>query len=391
MPEVHARLSASASHRWLECPGSIKLGEQYESGTSIYAEEGTIAHAYAEALIGNSRPQILAAQGKAKKFYKAHPELEDTASHMGDTLAPYVEWVREEYNTALAEDAGAELLTEQRVEFDAYVPGGFGTSDVVIVRDGAIHIIDLKYGKGVPVYAEDNPQLKLYALGAIEMFDILYDIEDVTMTIYQPRLDNISTAKTTMGALIGWGANVVRPIAEEALGEDAHFSAGKWCQFCPARYTCEERAAEAMRIQAYMQKVTLSASDVADILGRIDMLTKFAEDIKAEALKEALDGKDIPGYKVVEGRSNRRYIAGKEADIVKACEKAGYEKTMLYTSPVLLTITNMEKLLGKKQFGEVLGEYIEKPEGKPTLAPVSDKRPAITNNSARDDFKDVED
>ena len=386
MPELHAKLSSSASKRWLGCPGSVKLSEHYPNGSSIYADEGTIAHGVAEGMISKDDKLVQKYEVEADKFYGEHPELNGTFLEMKMILQPYVDYVFEEYAEQVHEDEAAQLMTEERVDLTEYIPGGFGTSDVVILRQGRLHIIDLKYGKGVAVSAEDNPQLKLYALGTLARFDMLYDIEDVVMTIYQPRLDNVSTDTIKAKDLYAWGEEVIKPGAQLALSEDAPVHAGDWCQFCPARYDCKERARDAMELQKYLGQMVLSPEEIADILGKIDRLTKFAEDIKDSALTKALDGEEIPGWKVVEGRSIRKYV-GSEEEIVRQCEGAGYDPALLYERK-LLTITNMEKLMGKKQFAEVLGAYVEKPEGKPTLAPESDKRPAITNNSAAEDFAD---
>lgn len=386
MPELHAKLSSSASKRWLGCPGSVKLSEHYPNGSSIYADEGTIAHGVAEGMISKDDKLVQKYKVEADKFYREHPELNGTFLEMKMILQPYVDYVLEEYAEQVHEDEAAQLMTEERVDLTEYIPGGFGTSDVVILRQGRLHIIDLKYGKGVAVSAEDNPQLKLYALGTLARFDMLYDIEDVVMTIYQPRLDNVSTDTIKAKDLYAWGEEVIKPGAQLALSEDAPVHAGDWCQFCPARYDCKERARDAMELQKYLGQMVLSPEEIAEILGKIDRLTKFAEDIKDSALTKALDGEKIPGWKVVEGRSIRKYV-GSEEEIVRQCEGAGYDQALLYERK-LLTITNMEKLMGKKQFAEVLGAYVEKPEGKPTLAPESDKRPAITNNSAAEDFAD---
>ena len=386
MPELHAKLSSSASKRWLGCPGSVKLSEHYPNGSSIYADEGTIAHGMAEGMISKDDKLVQKYEVEAAKFYGEHPELNGTFLEMKMILQPYVDYVFEEYAAQVHEDGAAQLMTEERVDLTEYIPGGFGTSDVVILRQGRLHIIDLKYGKGVSVSAEDNPQLKLYALGTLARFDMLYDIEDVVMTIYQPRLDNVSTDTIKAKDLYAWGEEVIKPGAQLALSEDAPVHAGDWCQFCPARYDCKERARDAMELQKYLGQMVISPEEIAEILGKIDRLTKFAEDIKDSALTKALDGEEIPGWKVVEGRSIRKYV-GSEEEIVRQCEGAGYDQALLYERK-LLTITNMEKLMGKKQFAEVLGAYVEKPEGKPTLAPESDKRPAITNNSAAEDFAD---
>lgn len=387
MPEVHARVSASAAHRWMACPGSVKLGETYPNGSSIYADEGTIAHLMAEGLISKDAPVAGAAYDKAKEFYAKHPELNGSADEMKEYLEPYVDFVFETFHEELHKDEAAELMTEQRVDFTDYVPDGFGTSDVVIVRNGHLHIIDLKYGKGVQVEAEHNPQLRLYALGALDRFDMVYDIETVTMTIYQPRLDHVSSDTLSAGFLKKWGEYEVKPKAEEAMySKKPSMAAGDHCKFCPARYDCKVRAEHYTALKAYKEKLILTPEDIAEVLKQVDGLVSFADDIKSSALSKALEGEEIPGYKVVEGRSNRKY-SGSEEQVVSQATGAGYDEALLYERK-LLGISAMEKMMGKKQFAEVLGGLVEKPQGKPTLVPESDKRPAITRNSAAEDFAD---
>lgn len=383
MPTQHAKLSSSGAHRWLNCPGSVKLSEHYQDTSSIYADEGTIAHSMAEGLISSNDELIKNCEIEAASFYDLYPELDGEAKEMKRNLEPYADYCLAEYAEQLKKDPAAQLMTEQRVDLSDYIPGGFGTSDVVIIGDGKLHIIDLKYGKGVKVDAEGNPQLRLYALGTLAAFDLIYDISEVVMTIYQPRLDNVSTATISAEDLYVWGHDVIKPGAELALSDNAPVHAGDWCQFCPARYDCKERARDALEMQTYMERMTLSPEEIGEILEKIDRLTKFAEDIKSSALTKVLEGEEIPGWKAVEGRSNRKYCKD-EAEIVKKCEKAGFKKAMLYEHK-LLGITAMEKLLGK-HFSDILGDCVEKPEGKPTLAPASDKRPALTNNSAAEDF-----
>ena len=385
MPTKHARLNASASKRWMECAGSVRLAEQFPQGSSIYADEGTLAHTAAEQLIKTG--EIKKAHREAiDKFYSDHPDMAGSSEAVLKDLEPYRDYVLEEFADEARQDPATQLMVEEQVDLSAYIPGGFGTSDVIIVREGRLHIIDLKYGKGVLVSAEDNPQLRLYALGALSRLDLIYDIEDVVMTIYQPRLDNISTATITAAELYDWGENEVKPAADLALTEDAPFKAGDHCQFCPAKNDCKARADHNMELVSYLARTLLTLDDIGRLLGRVDELTRWADDLKTGALSKALAGEEIPGWKVVEGRSIRKY-AGTDDKIAEVAEAAGYDHAMLYESK-LLTVSAMEKMMGKKQFAEVLGGYIDKPAGKPTLAPESDKRPAITNNSAAEDFAD---
>lgn len=387
MPTKHAKLSASSSKRWLNCPGSVRASALYPSTSSIYADEGTLAHALAEELINDDYSEYSAeSELKVNAFYAEHPELGGSFDEMLREIGEYVEWVKEEFADECNVDASTELMTEQRVDFSKYVPGGFGTSDVVIIRDGRLHIIDLKYGKGVPVDAEENPQLRLYALGAIEALDLAYEIKDIVMTIYQPRLDHVSSDSISRYALEEWGEKVVKPGAKEALSKTAHFEAGDWCQFCPHRAACKERAKAFYEMEEYKDSISLNNDDYARILAAADGVAKFIEDVQANALSTVLNGGEIPGWKVVEGRSNKKFT-GSEAEIIEHAGRAGYDRALLYETK-MLSLSAIEKLLGKKNFAEYMSDIVEKPQGKPTLVPESDKRPAIVNNSAEDDFAD---
>lgn len=384
-PTKHAKLNSSGAHRWMNCPGSVKISEQFPASSSIYADEGTLAHDAAEQLIKSGKVSA-AHKKKINTFYEEHPELSGGADQVIKTLEPYVDFVKEEFTDAVMHDGGAQLLTEQRVDLTAWIPGGFGTTDVAIIGGKTLHIIDLKYGKGVPVFAEGNPQLRLYALGTLAMLEMVYDIDEVKMTIYQPRIDNVSSDTISAAELKSWGENEVKPAAELALSDNAPFAAGSWCQFCPARQQCRTRAENYMSLAEYKKKALLSVEEIGKILGDVDGLVKWAEDLKEGALTRALEGENFPGWKVVEGRSIRKY-SGTEDEIVRQCEGAGYDHALLYETK-LLTVSAMEKMMGKKQFAEVLGDYVEKPAGKPTLAPESDKRPAIVNATAAEDFAD---
>lgn len=382
-PLAHARASASGAHRWTHCTASVKAESCFPEGSTLYAEEGTLAHALAEDLIviggpGHDRkPEIEA-------FYSEHPDM-GSYTEMRGYLEPYVEFVEDEYKAASHIDAGAVRLTETRVDLTKWIPEGFGTTDVAIVADGTLEIIDLKYGKGVPVSAKDNPQLRLYALGTLELLSEVYDIEKVKMVIYQPRLDNVSIDTTTAEELITWGDLVIKPAAEEALSDDGKFKPGEWCQFCKARNECRARAEMYTALKDFKDKAFLSNNEIADILGYIDGLVKWADGLKENALSRALEGEEFRGWKVVEGRSNRKYAVA-DTEIAKACTAAGYDEALIWERK-LLTLSAMEKLMGKKDFEKVLGNMVEKPQGKPTLAPESDKRPSLIATAA-DDFAD---
>lgn len=387
MPSKHARLSASASLRWINCPGSVRLTELFfEPTSSMYADEGTAAHERLEGTIKEDSAILAQADADARRVYQEHPELDDTPESMKDNIDGMYAWLMSEYQKEKAVDPAAQIYSEQQVDLSQYIPGGFGTTDATIARTGLIHIVDLKYGKGIPVSADGNTQLRLYALGMLEMLDMVYDIRTVRMTIYQPRLDNISTDEMSAADLRTWGEEVIVPAAKLALSKNAPFHAGEWCQFCAAKNTCRERFQYMMELEDYRSKTTLTDQEIGRILGRVDDLVKWASNLKDEALEKIQEGEDIPGWKVVEGRSVRRFSAD-EATIVSASEKAGFAKALLYETK-MLSLSQIEKLMGKSTFATVLGGYVEKPQGKPTLAPISDKRPSITGASAAEVFKD---
>ncbi len=386
MPDVHSRLGASSSHRWMNCPGSVKLCEAVPDKGSSYAEEGTLAHSLAELIINYNLGRI-----KKAEFNKGMKEIQGSqyySQEMQDYIKDYTEKVWELMNAAKSISKDAVLLTEQRLDFSDWVPDGFGTGDVVIVYDRVIHIIDLKYGKGVGVSAEKNPQLMLYGLGALSSYDMLYDIEKVILTIIQPRLDSISTYETTAAELLEWGEKKVRPAAEETLKDEAKCVAGEWCRFCKVKAVCRARK-DAMTELAKMEfsdPRLLEDYEIGEVLRLADQLTAWAGDVKEYAQEEAEKGKKWDGWKLVEGRSNRKY--SNEAKVAETLKEAGYDEALLYEKK-LYGITAMEKIVGKKPLAELCGSLIIKPPGKPVLVPESDKRPEINSaDSAKKDFEE---
>lgn len=369
----HALLSASSSHRWLNCPPSARLCENYEDKGSDYAAEGTDAHSLCEY-------KLKAALGIPAKDPTA--DLTYYNEEMEECANGYAAYILELVETAKQTCSDPQVLIEQRLDFSRYVEDGFGTGDCVIIADGTLHIVDYKHGQGVLVVAENNPQMKLYALGALEIFDGIYDINTVSMTIYQPRRDNVSTHTVSKESLYQWAEEVLKPAAKHAYAGGGEFKCGEWCQFCKAKYECRTRAEHNMELARYDFKLPplLTDDEVENILGRIDELVSWASDVKDYALQAAIDGKQWHGWKLVEGRSNRRYTD--EAAVAEAVSAAGYDP---YERKVL-GVTAMISLLGKKRFEEILGSYIEKPQGKPTLVPESDKRPAI--HMAKQDFSE---
>lgn len=385
MPEVHARLSASGAKRWMSCPPSVALEEQFPDKGSEYAREGTLAHSLAEVMIRYNAGQIK--KTEFNKVLKGIQKDELYTPDMLDYVEEYASLVWEDYNAAKKEDS--LILVEQRVDFSDYVPEGFGTCDAVIITDGKLHIYDLKYGKGVEVFAQNNPQLRLYGLGAVEAFDLLYDFDVIEMTIIQPRLGNVSTEMMTVEELRDWGRLTVRPLAEKASRGEGEFKPGDHCQFCKAKATCRARAEANMELakMEFADPELLDDSEIGEVLRVADQLQKWVKDITDYALTEAVNHrKKWDGWKLVEGRSNRKYVD--EGKVVDALHEAGYDDAVIYKKE-LWGITAMEKLIGKKNFSDFLGNLVEKPAGKPVLVPESDKRPELNAiERAKEDFKD---
>jgi len=372
----HALLSASSSHRWLHCPPSARLEEQFENTTSVFAAEGTAAHELSE--------------HKLRTFLgikSQRPASEFDSEELENYTDIYVDYATELITEVRSYCKDPIILIEQRLDYSCYVPEGFGTGDLVIIADSTLDIVDLKYGKGVAVSAEDNPQMKLYALGAFTLFDSLYDIQRVRMTICQPRLESISTYEISADELTNWAEMELRPKAQLAINGEGEFLPGEHCRFCRARHTCRARAEEHLSLAKYDFKLPslLSDEEIAEVLTVADRLSTWASDVYAYATDLAIrEGKEWTGFKLVEGRSNRKYAS--EETVIKACNNNGI--TDIYTQS-LLGITAMEKLLGKKKFKSILGDLVEKPQGKPTLVPSSDKRQSIKlNNTAEADFKE---
>ena len=366
----HALLSASSAPRWLNCPPSAKLGESYQDQPSEYAAEGTEAHALGEYKVLKALKRRATNPTKKLKYF---------CEEMDNCTDGYRDTVMELFRMAMEKCPDPSIMVEQRVDFSNWVPEGFGTADALIVADGILTICDYKHGKGVAVDATDNAQLKCYALGALSMFDDIYDIDTVHLVIYQPRRENISEFDIGKDALYKWAEEELRPKAELAYKGEGEFSCGEWCRFCKAKHECRARAEANLLLAKYDFQLppTLSDSEIAVILDKVDELVAWANDIKAYALQMAIAGKEWQGWKLVEGRSNRK-ISNEEA-VIEAVTSAGkdpFEKK-------LLGVTALEKLLGKNKFNELIGQYVIKPPGKPTLVPESDKREAMNS-----DFKE---
>ena len=363
-PSKHAMLSASSAHRWLNCTPSARLEQEFKDRQTEAAAEGTAAHALAEYKLRRALHQ------QAKR-----PVSRYANSEMDEYTEDYAQFVQEAIAEAKRYCADPVVHIEQRLDFSDYVPDGFGTGDCVIVADRRLHIIDFKYGQGVLVEAEHNPQMKLYALGALHVYDALYDVDEVSMTIYQPRRANVSTWTISVDELKAWAENELRPRARLAYSGEGEYCPGAWCMFCRAAVKCRARAEDKLRLAQYefAQPPVLTDGEIAGILGKLDDLVRWATDIREYALSAALSGVHFDGWKVVEGRANRRYTD--EAAAAQAVIATGHDPY----EHRLLGISAMEKLLGRKKFSEVLGELVERPQGKPTLVPASDKRPALSD------------
>lgn len=372
MPAKHSDLSASGSNRWLHCPPSAKECAKLPDVSSEYARQGTDAHTLCEYKVKKALGRKMKDPTEDLTFY--NEEMEEYASE-------YAQFVMESLSAAKEHCKDPLVLVEQRLDFSRWVPGGFGTGDCVIVADDTLMVIDFKYGLGVLVNAEKNSQMMCYALGALSLFDGIYDIKEVNMTIFQPRRENISTASMTKEELLHWAETVLKPTAELAAQGKGEYKAGDHCRFCKLKATCRKRAEYNLALAKYDFAVpsTLEDEEIEIVLSRVDELMNWAGEVKEYALQQALSGKSWKGWKLVEGRSNRRYV--NEEAVAAKVEEAGfdpYEKK-------LLGITAMTKQLGKKKFDELLKGLIEKPQGKPVLVPESDKRPAL--HTAADDFK----
>lgn len=384
---AHALLSASSAHRWLACPPSAVAGEKATGGerkTSFFAEEGTFAHELSELYFA----QLF--QGLSKRTFNARlkkmKESEYYNEELHDYVMTYVEYVEERVNAAKARaDTEPILMFEEVLDFSMYVPEAFGTGDVLIFNGGEAEIIDLKFGKGVQVDAVDNPQLMLYGLGALEYLSIFEDVETVTMTIHQPRLNNISSFHQDSKELRDWGQSI-RPTAQLAFKGEGEFNPGEHCRFCPIKATCRARMEKVTKnTEDLNEPYLLSQEELTNLLHEVDELEKWAKDVKNYAHEKALEGVIFEGFKLVEGRSVRKYT--NEADIIHTLHESGFDDAVIYQDPKIKTITNLEKAIGKKTVAELIGEYIEKPQGKPTLVPESDKRPEL--NSADEDFTEL--
>jgi hypothetical protein len=367
----HAYLSPSSSERWINCPPSMKLSEEFQEEASTYAQEGTEAHALCE----HKLKKLLGLESKdpTKDLEFYNEEMEGCA----ESYASYVLEIISRYKDPL-------VLIEERLDLSKFVKESYGTADAIIVTDDEIHVIDYKHGQGILVDADKNTQLMLYGLGALNLFDGIYDIEKVTMHIYQPRRENISSFEMTADKLYSWAEEVIIPKSKLAFAGEGKFESGDWCRFCKAKNICRERANIALEVAKCEFKLppTLSDEEVEESLKHVKEIEAWIKDIKDYALKKALQGKKWTDFKLVEGRSNRRYVD--EDKVARVVEAEGYDPY----DQKLKGITAMTKLLGKEKFNELLSDLLEKPQGKATLVPRTDKRQEI--ETLKDEFQKEE-
>lgn len=370
----HARFSPSKGKQYLKCTASLLLEEQFPDEESPYAVEGTAGHELAEHLIR-----------KYLKMRTKRPVSEYYTDGLVDAVEEYVSYVTGQIEEARRECSDAVFLVEYRVDLTAFVSECFGTADMVIITDKKVHVIDLKLGQGVRVEAEENCQLMIYALGILQMADSLFDVDKVELTIVQPRLDSLSDWEVSADAIREWGSSVFVPKAQEALSGTGKFSPGaETCRFCRARFNCRARSAYFLEEakHEFKEPELLSDEEMAEVLSKADALKKWVDEVYAYAQNEAVKNrKGWPGFKLVLGKANRRYTD--EDDVIHAAKAAGYED-IFKTS--LIGVTEMERLMGKKRFSEVLGALVYKPQGKLTLVPDSDKREPVNLDMASDDF-----
>ena len=379
--KAHALLSASSSHRWLHCTPSARLEDTIPETTSEYAEEGRLAHDIAELKLRKyfTEPMGVRAFNSRLKKLQENPLYQAEMLTHTDSYLDYVSGIAHGFS------APPYVAIEKRLDFSAYVPEGFGTGDCIIIGGNVLYVIDLKYGKGVPVSAEENPQMLLYALGALSEYSILYAIDTVKVIIVQPRLDSISEYEIAVNDLLYWATNVVMDAAKRAFKAEGEFVPGEHCRFCRAKALCRARSDFHLALEAQypLRPPLISNEEVGRILVRAQDLANWLSNLEEYALAECLAGNEIPGWKAVEGRSNRQFI-----DQGKAFAKllaSGTEEAMLYKREPL-TLASVEKLLGKPKFKELLAEHVNTPPGKPALAPASDKREPIARRSVEEDF-----
>lgn len=376
MSKQHAILSASGAHRWLECTPSARLEMKFPNKTSEYAEEGTVAHELAEISALHATNQITSEEYNERFFEikKSKWYTEEMLECCGD----YAKLIREKWTDLRRKTGNAVALIEAKINFDKWVPMGFGTADCIILSDGYMEVVDFKYGRGKRVDAFQNPQMRLYTLGAYNTFGLVYDVEHITMTIFQPRISNgVTSDEITIDGLLDWAESYVAPRAKLAYAGKGNFSPSEeTCKFCKAKATCKARAEKNLELyDDGFDARLLTVQEAGELLAKAADIEAWLSDLKAYVESELLADVEVPGWKLVAGRSVRRF--SDEKAVAEAMLAAGYDPAVLYKPPELITISQMEKDFGKKAVEKTIGHLIVKPAGKPTLAPESDRRPAI--------------
>ena len=386
----HALLSASGAERWIHCTPSARLEDDYgKKTTSVYAEEGTLAHELAELYLSKDVLHEISDEAFESRL-ESIMSNELFNEEMLDMVPNYTDYCSAQLAEAQTTNPMAIMEIEQKLDLTEFVPESFGTADSIIINDNTLEVIDLKYGKGVPVYAEWNKQLMLYGLGALRKYDIMYDIANVRLTIVQPRLDNISSFMISVEDLRKWAESELAPAAKLAFAGEGEFKAGDWCRFCGVRNRCRKLSENQLEIAKYefAKPALLSDDEISDIVLRTPELVKWAESIRDYAQDAAYtEDKQWPGLKLVEGVSRRKWVDEDKAaeTILARCPELGEDE--LFTMK-LNSLTSIEKLVGKKRFAETLSDVVIKPQGKPKLVPLDDKRPAMGLGQAQLDFKD---
>ena len=381
---AHALLSASGSHKWLHCPPSARLEETLPESTSSYAEEGRLAHELAELRLRKHYwPMKPSLYNKALKKLQDNPLWQDEMMGCVDAYMDYIAKAVHSYSSP------PSIALERRVDYSPWVTDGFGSVDCRIIGGDTLYITDYKHGKGVVVEAIENPQLKLYALGELRESGLLYDIKRVVLAIIQPRAGGVSEWEITADELRAWGESI-KPIAQLAFAGQGDFCAGEWCRWCRAKAQCRARKEQLLQLEGFraIPPALLSAAEIADAITRGQTIAKWVADVEEYALAATLRGEEIPGYKAVAGRSSRQFTDTDAA--MAALKAAGFEEAVLYERRPL-TLAALEKVVGKKPFGELMAPHIITPMGKPTLVPASDTRPPYQRPTAAEEFQPVSD
>lgn len=377
----HALLSASSAHRWLACPPSAVAAEAYPAQDTEFTREGTLAHEVAEFVARKVDTYGGFTRGEIEAFSETNPDI---TVEMCECAEGYANYIQE-----LIQSDDAVVLLEQRVDFSPWVPDGFGTADCIIIQGNVMDVIDYKFGQGVPVSAVDNPQEKLYGLGALNDYGIAYDIDLVRLHIYQPRINNISVYEVPVEELTAWGEKTVKPIADQAAKGEGDYAAGEWCKFCQHAGRCRaltELCTEYVETHSLRAAIpVLAPHEVAEVLAMEPIIALWLKRVKAQAMTTLLDGGEVPGWKVVEGKlGNRKWTD--EVEVFNRLRLNNYEETDI-TETKLLSPAAMDKAIGKKRVAELLDSLIDRSPGAPTVVPMSDKRPPLDRLAeAKSDF-----